>query len=455
MPLAADYPFLDLVWTMSIFFVGLIWLWLLIKVFFDLIFRRHDMSALVKVCWLVFVMLVPFVGVFVYLIVKKDTRARRRADVGEVERTRRQEGNGRAYDQRMAEAARLLIVSGAEAASVEDLPSAVRELIDNASEVLVVAPVLTSRLHLWTNDTDRAREEADERFGGHRQPVAASGSEGHVEGVVGDDIPILAFDDAVRTFSPDHILIGLRSDMHASWQERGLVDEVKERFHLPVTIIEIDDNGRVSSRARLLALLALVVAAIGTLGAGCGGGGTATEASGTEQLSKAISRFTGLSPGEADAIAGSVRSTSDGALAALTQSRGRAAAAPEQRVRRDRARDDRPRQGLDGDAALADLCGAILDQPSLEPSIQLDPASDALEVRWPERSGCAARPCHPPRRGQDPGAEVQRRRLRGDVPRAVRGHARGGGASGVPEGSDPNEVLLWLRVEQLRSGACG
>ena len=147
----------------------------------------------------------------------------------------------------MAESARLLIVSGAEAASVDELPTAVRELIDNASEVLVVAPVLTSRLHLWTNDTDRAREEADERLGEILSHVAASGSDQQVAGVVGDDIPILAFDDAVRTFSPDHILIGLRSDMHASWQERGLVDEVKERFHLPVTIIEIDDAGRVSS----------------------------------------------------------------------------------------------------------------------------------------------------------------------------------------------------------------
>ena len=68
MPLAADYPFLDLVWTMSIFFVALIWIWLLIKVFFDLIFRRHDMSGLVKVCWLVFVMVLPFVGVLVYLV---------------------------------------------------------------------------------------------------------------------------------------------------------------------------------------------------------------------------------------------------------------------------------------------------------------------------------------------------------------------------------------------------
>ena len=49
MPLAADYPFLDLVWTMVVFFAALIWIWLLIKVFADLIFRRHDLSGIAKV----------------------------------------------------------------------------------------------------------------------------------------------------------------------------------------------------------------------------------------------------------------------------------------------------------------------------------------------------------------------------------------------------------------------
>jgi hypothetical protein len=69
-PLATDYPFLDLVWTMVVLFAALIWIWLLIKVFADLIFRRHDLSGIRKVCWLVFVMVLPFVGVFAYLIVR-------------------------------------------------------------------------------------------------------------------------------------------------------------------------------------------------------------------------------------------------------------------------------------------------------------------------------------------------------------------------------------------------
>jgi len=78
-PLAADYPLLDVVWTMAVFFVGIIWIWLLIKVFADLIFRRHDLSGFVKACWLVFVMVLPFLGVFVYLIANNKAREATRA----------------------------------------------------------------------------------------------------------------------------------------------------------------------------------------------------------------------------------------------------------------------------------------------------------------------------------------------------------------------------------------
>jgi hypothetical protein len=74
--LAADYPFLDVLWTMFIFFLWVIWFWILITVFADL-FRRHDTSGLVKVAWIVFVIIVPFLGVFIYLIVNGQGMAER------------------------------------------------------------------------------------------------------------------------------------------------------------------------------------------------------------------------------------------------------------------------------------------------------------------------------------------------------------------------------------------
>ena len=65
--LATDYPFLDLMWTMVIFFMWILWFWLLFTVFAD-IFRRHDLSGLGKTGWLIFTILLPFLGVFIYLI---------------------------------------------------------------------------------------------------------------------------------------------------------------------------------------------------------------------------------------------------------------------------------------------------------------------------------------------------------------------------------------------------
>ncbi len=65
--LATDYPFLDLMWTMAVFFLWIVWIWLLFTVFAD-IFRRHDISGLAKTGWIVFAILLPFLGVFVYLI---------------------------------------------------------------------------------------------------------------------------------------------------------------------------------------------------------------------------------------------------------------------------------------------------------------------------------------------------------------------------------------------------
>ena len=67
MIVAADYPFLDVLWTMVIFFVWVLWFWLLFTVFAD-IFRRQDISGWGKAGWLIFAIILPYLGVFVYLI---------------------------------------------------------------------------------------------------------------------------------------------------------------------------------------------------------------------------------------------------------------------------------------------------------------------------------------------------------------------------------------------------
>jgi hypothetical protein len=74
--LAADYPFLDVLWTMFIFFLFIIWIWILITVFTD-VFRRKDIGGGKKTLWIIFVILLPYLGVFVYLIANHDGMADR------------------------------------------------------------------------------------------------------------------------------------------------------------------------------------------------------------------------------------------------------------------------------------------------------------------------------------------------------------------------------------------
>jgi hypothetical protein len=99
---------------------------------------------------------------------------------------------------------------------------------------------LPGRFEWLASATDKAREQADERLRAVLSQVSETGTP--ARGTVGADDPLLAFEDAVRTFAPTHILIGLRSVDRAGWQERGLVDSVLERFDLPVTVFQLKDS---------------------------------------------------------------------------------------------------------------------------------------------------------------------------------------------------------------------
>jgi Short C-terminal domain/Phospholipase_D-nuclease N-terminal len=69
--IADDYPFLNILWTMIIFFAWVIWIWIAITVLLD-VFRRHDIGGWTKAAWVVFVIVLPFLGVLVYLIAQHD-----------------------------------------------------------------------------------------------------------------------------------------------------------------------------------------------------------------------------------------------------------------------------------------------------------------------------------------------------------------------------------------------
>ena len=73
---AADYPFLEVLWTLLIFFLWVMWFWLLIVIIGD-VFRRRDIGGGKKTIWLIFILFVPFIGVLAYVLSNSDGMAER------------------------------------------------------------------------------------------------------------------------------------------------------------------------------------------------------------------------------------------------------------------------------------------------------------------------------------------------------------------------------------------
>ena len=83
MVFAADYPFLNILWTMIIFFAWVVWIWMMIAILSD-VFRRRDMSGWGKAGWTVFLIVLPFLGALIYLIANHDGIAERRVKDAQV-----------------------------------------------------------------------------------------------------------------------------------------------------------------------------------------------------------------------------------------------------------------------------------------------------------------------------------------------------------------------------------
>ncbi len=73
---ASSYPFLNIFWTILIFFAWVIWIWIAITVLID-VFRRRDISGWGKAAWVIFVIVLPFIGVLSYLLFNHDGMADR------------------------------------------------------------------------------------------------------------------------------------------------------------------------------------------------------------------------------------------------------------------------------------------------------------------------------------------------------------------------------------------
>src|SRR6185503_476191 len=87
MVMAADYPFMDVFWSMIIFFSWVIWIWIVITVLMD-IFRRGDIGGWAKAAWVIFVVILPWLGVLIYLIAQHN--GMRERSINEPQAQRRQ-----------------------------------------------------------------------------------------------------------------------------------------------------------------------------------------------------------------------------------------------------------------------------------------------------------------------------------------------------------------------------
>ena len=76
MVFAADYPLLDVFWSMIIFFTWVVWIWMMVAILSD-VFRRHDIGGWAKAAWTVFLIVLPFLGALIYLIAQSEGMARR------------------------------------------------------------------------------------------------------------------------------------------------------------------------------------------------------------------------------------------------------------------------------------------------------------------------------------------------------------------------------------------
>jgi hypothetical protein len=106
------------------------------------------------------------------------------------------------------------------------------------ADVLVVCPALNSRIRHWTSDEDQARELAQERL---QRSLAELAEVGVVAcGQVGDDDPMQAIEDALRTFGADEIIISTHPPGRSNWLEKEVIERARERFDLPITHVVVD-----------------------------------------------------------------------------------------------------------------------------------------------------------------------------------------------------------------------
>jgi hypothetical protein len=125
-----------------------------------------------------------------------------------------------------------LLVVANEAVASEILCELIGPDARSATDVLVIAPALNTRIGFWAGDDRRARRLAEARLGLCLCSLAAAGIDAN--GFVADADPLLAIEDALQLFDADRIAISTEVDGRSNWLARNIVDRARRRFAQPV-----------------------------------------------------------------------------------------------------------------------------------------------------------------------------------------------------------------------------
>jgi hypothetical protein len=144
---------------------------------------------------------------------------------------------------------RVLVVTNEILADADEVPEPLRPIFDEAEEIYVIAPTLTTWLQWVASDVDHARVSADERLHRVFDHMHAAGLE--PAGTVAGENQVTAIGDALASFDADLIVLRLHAPggEAENWREHRIAKQVREHFHLPTVVFRFDDEGHVVGRA--------------------------------------------------------------------------------------------------------------------------------------------------------------------------------------------------------------
>ena len=142
----------------------------------------------------------------------------------------------------------VLVLTNEDLADVNEVPESVRPLLDEAEDVYVVAPTLTTWMHWLTDDRDNALVAADERLRTVFAHMHAGGLK--PRGAVGAENQVTAIADALAEFDADLIVLRLHApgSEHENWREHRVAEKVRSHFDVPTIVFYFDGEGRVVER---------------------------------------------------------------------------------------------------------------------------------------------------------------------------------------------------------------